>query len=121
MRCIGLVLYSRECMSMMIRCVMAAENLPAFVEGMLNLAAGMTVWETREHSPQTSQIVSYRGVPYEVGGLSVNVDIVSDDSWVEDIIRRIREASVREEFTVRHVFVFPVEASYHIRNGFMDI
>jgi nitrogen regulatory protein PII len=51
----------------------------------------------------------------------VNVDIVSDDSWVEDIIRRIHEASVREEFIVRHVVVFPIEASYHIRNGFMDI
>ena len=100
---------------------MGAENLPAFVEGMRNLAAGMTVWETREHSPQTQQIVSYRGVPYEIGRLSVTVDIVTDDSWIDDIIRRIREADLREEFIVRHLYVFPVEASYHIRNGFMDL
>lgn len=100
---------------------MAAENLPAFVNGMLNLAAGMTVWETREHGPQTQQIVSYRGVPFEIGMLSVTVDIVSDESWVEDIIRRIRDADVREEFSIRHLYIFPVEASYHIRNGFMDI
>jgi nitrogen regulatory protein PII len=108
-------------MPMMIRCVMGAENLPAFVQGMMNLAAGMTVWETREHSPQTSQTVSYRGISYEVGGLTVTVDIVSDESWMNDIIRRIHEAWVKEEFRVRHLFVFPVEASYHIRNGFMDI
>ena len=108
-------------MPMMIRCVMGAENLPAFVQGMVNVVVGMTVWETREHSPQTSQLVSYRGVAYEVGGLTVNVDIVSDEILMDDVIRRIHEASVREEFQVRHLFVFPVEASYHIRNGFMDI
>jgi nitrogen regulatory protein PII len=108
-------------MAMMIRCVMGAENLPAFVEGMMNLAIGMTVFETREFSPTTQHIVSYRGVAYDVGGLSVTVDIVSDESWVDDIIRRVHEAYTQEEFTVRQIFIVPVEASYHIRNGFMDV
>jgi nitrogen regulatory protein PII len=99
---------------------MGAESLPAFVEGMVNLAVGMTVWETREHGPQMQHVVSYRGVPYEIGSLSMNVDIVSDDSWIEDIIRRIHEAHIRNEFSVRYVCLCPVEASYHIRNGFMD-
>jgi nitrogen regulatory protein PII len=107
-------------MPTLIRSVMGAESLPAFVEGMMNLAVGMTVWETREHSPQTQQVVSYRGVPYQIGSLSVTVDIVSDDSWVEDIVRKIHEANVRSEFNVRNVYLIPVEASYHIRNGFMD-
>jgi hypothetical protein len=40
---------------------------------------------------------------------------------VDDIISRIRDAYVREEFSVRQLYLFPVEASYHIRNGFMDI
>ena len=100
---------------------MGAENLPGFVEGMRNLAAGMTVWETREHGPETQQVVSYRGVPYEIGTLTATVDIVSDESWVDDIIRRVRDAHLKEEFSIRHLYVFPVEASYHIRNGFMDI
>jgi len=99
---------------------MGAENLPAFVEGMLNLAVGMTVWETREHSSEKQQVVSYRGIAYEIGTLSVTVDIVSDDSWVDDIVRRVREADLRQEFSVRHIYLFPVEESYHIRNGFMD-
>ena len=99
---------------------MGAENLPAFVQGMMNLVAGMTVWETREHSPHTQQVVSYRGVPYEIGSLSVTVDIVSDESWVDDIIQKIHDAHVRSEFSVRYVYLLPVEASYHIRNGFMD-
>jgi hypothetical protein len=65
--------------------------------------------------------VSYRGVPYEVGGLSLTVDIVSDESWVDDIVRRVGEAQKKDEFAVHYLYVFLVEASYHIRNGFMDI
>jgi nitrogen regulatory protein PII len=98
---------------------MGAENLPAFVEGMRNLAAGMTVWETRELGGEKN-VVSYRGIPYEIGTLSVTVDIVSDESWVDDILRRVRDAHLREEFSVRQIYLFPVEESYHIRNGFMD-
>jgi hypothetical protein len=108
-------------MQMMIRCVLGAEQLPAFVEGMTNLASGMTVWETRDHHPESRQVVSYRGVPYELGGLSLTVDIVSDESWVDDIIRRVGEANSKDEFKVDYLYVFSVEASYHIRNGFMDI
>jgi nitrogen regulatory protein PII len=108
-------------MPMMIRCVMGAENLPAFVEGLMDFAAGMTVLETREFSPDTQHTVSYRGVPYEIGSLSVIVDIITDESWLEDIIRRVHEGDRREEFSVRHLHVCPIEASYHIRNGFMDV
>ena len=108
-------------MPMMIRCVMAAENLPAFVEGMTNLVVGMTVSETREFAPETTQTVSYRGVPYEVGSLTVTVDIVTDESWIDDIIRAIHEAYTHDKFVVRHLFLSEVEGSYHIRNGFMDV
>jgi nitrogen regulatory protein PII len=105
----------------MVRCIMGAENLPAFVEGMGNLVAGMTVHETREFGPETEHIVSYRGVPYAVGALSVTVDIVTDESWIEDIIRAIHDAYTKNAFTVRQVHLMEVDASYHIRNGFMDV
>ena len=108
-------------MPTLIRCIMGAENLPAFVEGMTNLVAGMTVFETREFGPETQHTVSYRGVPYDVGALSVTVDIVTDESWVEDIIRAVHDAYTRNAFTVRHLFLWEVDASYHIRNGFMDV
>jgi len=106
---------------MMIRCVMGAENLPAFVEGLSNFVAGMTVSETREFGPETTQTVSYRGVAYEVGNLSVVVDIVTDDSWIDDIIRKIHEAYTQDHFAVRHLYFYKVDGSYHIRNGFMDV
>ena len=108
-------------MPMMIRCIMGAENLPAFIEGVTNLVAGMTVSEAREFGPETQQIVSYRGIPYEVGALSVTVDIVTDESWIEDIIRAVHEGYTRNAFTVRHMYLLSVDAGYHIRNGFMDV
>jgi len=108
-------------MQMMIRCILRADQLPAFVDGMTNLVNGMTVSETRDLSPETRHTVSYRGIPYEVGSLSIAIDIVSDDSWVEDIVQRIGEAHKKEEFSVHQLYLFPLEASYHIRNGFMDL
>jgi len=108
-------------MQMMIRCILGADQLTAFVEGMINLTNGMTVWETRDYSPETKHTVSYRGTPYEVGSLSVGVDIVSDESWVGDIIERVGDAHRKDEFNVHLLYIFPLEASYHIRNGFMDL
>jgi len=108
-------------MQKMIRCILGAEQLTAFVERMTGLTNGMTVWETRDEGAEASHTVYYRGVPYQVGGLSVSIDIVSDESWVEDIIRRVSEAHRKEEFSVHFLYVIPIEASYHIRNGFMDL
>jgi hypothetical protein len=36
----------------------------------------MTVWEAREYSA-THHVVSYRGIPYDIGSLGVIVDIVA--------------------------------------------
>jgi nitrogen regulatory protein PII len=107
-------------MMKMIRCVLAPEHLPAFVEQMTNLIAGMTVWETRHHEKDLQHIVSYRGVEYEISPPGLNVEIVIDESWVEDVIRRVAEGFRLNQFTVFRLFVIPVEGSYHIRNGFMD-
>lgn len=108
-------------MMKMIRCIIGPEHLAGFVEHMGRMTPGMTASETRQHDKNTSQKVSYRGVAYEVGSLSLSIDMVVDESWVEDIIKRIAEADKLEQFSVRRVYVIPVEASYHIRNGFMDI
>ena len=108
-------------MQVMVRCLMGAEYLPAFTDGMTNPANGMTVWESRDESPDSQQVLSYRGVVYKAGTLSVVAEILSDASWVDDILRRILEAQAKDEFNVSRVSLIPVEASYHIRNGFQDI
>ncbi len=107
-------------MMKLIRCILGPADLPAFLGGMVNLTSGMTVWESRRHGGNATQNVSYRGVGYEVAPLSITVEIVSDESWVDDIIRKILEAHRQDEFHVRALYVFPVEESYHIRGGFMD-
>ena len=104
-----------------VRCIIGPEHLPAFVEQMGKAVPGMTVAETRQHGSDSLQKISYRGVEYEVGSLSVAVEMVVDESWVDDIIRQIADAHRQERFSVRRVYVIPVEFSYHIRSGFMDM
>jgi nitrogen regulatory protein PII len=104
----------------LIRCVIAAEQLPAFLEHMTPITAGMTAWEVRQHEKDLRHMVSYRGVEYAINPLGLVIEIVIDESWVEDILRKVVEARRLDQFKVDGLYVCPVEASYHIRNGFMD-
>jgi nitrogen regulatory protein PII len=104
----------------LVRCVIAPEHLPAFLDHMTNLTIGMTVWEARRCEKDTHQVVSYRGVEYEISPLALVIEIVIDESWVEDVLRKVVEGRRLEQFTVYRLAVCPVDASYHIRNGFMD-
>jgi nitrogen regulatory protein PII len=113
--------YAAMDMMKTLRCILGPEYLPAFVEHMAKMVPGMTVAEARHHDPSSTHQVSYRGVKYEVGSLGVVVDVVIDEGWVDDLIRQISDARREDRFSVEHVSVIPVEASYHIRNGFMDV
>jgi nitrogen regulatory protein PII len=73
----------------------------------------MTVWETRDSNPETARTAHYRGHEFKIDLPRAVVEIVTDDCWVDDIIRKLPLADGRIE-------VFSVEASYHVRNGFMD-
>jgi nitrogen regulatory protein PII len=105
----------------LIRCILGPEHLQTFMDNMRNLTVGMTAFETRQHDKDRVQKVSYRGVEYEIGSASLTMDIVIDESWVEDFITKVAEAERLDQFRVRRLYVIPVEQSYHIRNGFMDI
>ena len=49
------------------------------------------------------------------------IEIVTDDSWADEIIARITEAHKDSLIGGRAIQVFPVEESYRIRDGFMDM
>ena len=108
-------------MMKLIRCVLGPEQLQAFMDNMSNLIVGMTAWETRQHDKDNLQTVSYRGVEYQVGSASMTVDIVIDESWVDDFVRKVADADRLEQFSIRRLYVVQVEQSFHIRNGFMDV
>jgi len=50
----------------------------------------------------------------------VLLDIVSDDTWVDDIIRIVVETARTGEANNGTIHIMPVEESYHVRTGFMD-
>jgi nitrogen regulatory protein P-II 1 len=63
----------------------------------------------------------YRGVEYETLLPRVLLDIVSDDTWVDDIIRIVVATARTGEMNDGSVHILPVEESYHVRTGFMDV
>src|SRR4051794_29368044 len=87
----------------------------------LNLA-GMTVTDVRGHGRQKGHTAGYRGKEYAVSLLpKVEVEVVVQDSVVEEVIRAIVEAARTGEIGDGRVFVLPVEQGYNIRTGERDV
>jgi nitrogen regulatory protein PII len=64
----------------------------------------------------------YRGLEYDVTLLpKAFVEILTDESWVDDIVKGIFLSARTGEIGDGRIFILPVEQSYNIRTGFMDI
>ena len=83
--------------------------------------AGMTVTEVRGHGKQKGHTAIYRGKEYNVSLLpKMQIEVVVQDSIVEDAIKAIVEAARTGEIGDGRVFVLPVEQTYRIRTGERD-
>ena len=79
---------------------------------------GMTVTEVRGHGRQKGHTAVYRGKEYSVTLLpKVELEIVVDDTLVDEVVRAVIEAARTGEIGDGRVFVLPVEHSYNIRTG----
>ena len=105
----------------LVRCVTAFENWPIIVRNVVSIGAGITLYETHEDSPERNRMAVYRGCQYEVHLPGVVVEVITDDSWVKDIIETIERAHQDGFIGGRAIQVFTVEESYRIRDGFMDV
>ena len=86
----------------------------------LNLA-GMTVTDVRGHGRQKGHTAVYRGKEYAVSLLpKVEIEIVVQDSVVDDVIRAVAAAARTGEIGDGRVFVMPVDQGYNIRTGERD-
>ena|SRR5215470_16697727 len=105
----------------LIRCALPLETWELVVNSVLSVGASFTVYCMREISPEMTRRAMYRCKEYEVSLPGVLVEIVIDDSWLEDITAKI--ASVQKNSCIggRTIQVFPVERSYRVRDGFMDM
>jgi hypothetical protein len=74
-------------------------------------------------NPESSaeQIEGRRIVSRLRGSLPSAVEIVTDESWLDDIIAKVMKSHKDGLISGRVLQVLPVEESHDIRNGFMDI
>ena len=105
----------------LIRTQIDVQHFERTMEAMMPLISGMTIWEAREDSKEANYHTVFRGQEYEVSPPRYVMEIVSDDSWVDDVLRALADVQRHQPFGDANVRVFDVDASYHVRTGFMDI
>src|SRR6476646_3997366 len=80
--------------------------------------SGMTVTEVRGHGQQKGHTAVYRGKEYNVDLVpKMEIEVVVEDSIVDDVIRAVIAAARTGEIGDGRVFVMPVSQSYKIRTG----
>src|SRR6185295_6686234 len=104
----------------LIQCIVHPAKLDQLVTALQPVTSGMTAREIRSCGTGSGWTAMYRGVEYETLLPRVLLDIVSDDTWVEDVIRIVVETARTGDANDGTVQVMPVDESYHVRTGFMD-
>jgi len=105
----------------LIQCIIRPEKLNDLVERIEGMASGLTVSDIRGHGHQKGQSAVYRGLEYQVSLLpKTMVEIVADDSRVDDIIKVVTETARTGQIGDGRIFVLNVDESYHVRTGFID-
>ena len=105
----------------LIQCIIRPEKLNDLVERMEGLASGLTVSDVRGHGHQKGQTTVYRGLEYQVSLLpKTMVEIVADDSNVDDIVKIVSETTRTGQIGDGRIFILDVDEVYHIRTGAMD-
>jgi nitrogen regulatory protein PII len=83
---------------------------------------GMTVTEVRGHGRQKGHTATYRGKEYDVSLLpKTKVEVVVDEAAVDAAVQAITAAARTGEIGDGRIFVVPIEHSYKIRTGDVDV
>ncbi len=105
----------------LIQCIIRPEKLNDLVARVEGMASGLTVSDIRGHGHQKGQTAVYRGLEYQVSLLpKTMVEIVADESRVDDIIKVVTGTARTGQIGDGRIFILDVDQSYHIRTGSMD-
>ena len=105
----------------LIQCIIRPEKLNDLVARLEGLTSGLTVSDIRGHGHQKGQTAVYRGLEYQVSLLpKTMVEIVADESRVDDIIKVVTGTARTGQIGDGRIFILDVDQSYHIRTGSMD-
>ncbi len=106
----------------LIKCIIRQEKLAGVVHKLMHCVPGMTVTEVRGYGRQKGHSTVYRGIEYQVTLLpKTMIEILVDDYRVDDVIKLVVETARTGDIGDGRIFVLPVEQSFHIRTGFMDL
>ena len=105
----------------LIQCIIRPEKLSDLVARVEGMASGLTVSDIRGHGHQKGQTAVYRGLEYQVSLLpKTMVEIVADESMVDDLIKVVTETARTGQIGDGRIFILDVDQSYHIRTGSLD-
>ena len=105
----------------LIQCIVRPEKINDIVDRIEGMASGLTVSDVRGHGHQKGQPTVYRGLEYQVSLLpKTMVEIVADDSKVDDIIRIVTATAKTGQIGDGRIFVVNVDQCYHVRTGLAD-
>jgi nitrogen regulatory protein PII len=106
----------------LIKCIIRPEKQEQVVEELQKIVLGITVTEVRGFGAQKGHTLMYRGNEYEVTLLpKIMIDIVTEDNKVDDVVKAVIAAARTGQIGDGRIFVLPVEETYHVRTGFMDL
>src|SRR5207244_740153 len=78
----------------LIQCILRPEKIDEVVERLENVIDGVTSREVRGFGRQKGHKLLYRGLEYDVTLLpKAALEILTDDSWVDDIVRIVMECT----------------------------
>lgn len=108
---------------MLLRVVTSPDRAPAILDALLAVGiAGMTITDVRGAATHQRHRVSYRGTEYDVSVVPrVELQMVMPEAWLSDAINEIMEVARDESAGENRIFVLPVEASYRIRTGEVEV
>jgi nitrogen regulatory protein P-II 1 len=79
---------------------------------------GMTITEVSGFGRQRGHKEVYRGTEYQVDFVSkIKIDVIVDDSQVEEIIQAVQEIARTGKVGDGKIFVIPVDNAVRIRTG----
>jgi nitrogen regulatory protein PII len=106
----------------LIQCIIQPYKLDVVVEALRAVAPGLTVFEAKGHGRQKGHPILYRGVEYAATLLpKLMIEVVANDNRVDDIVRIVVNAAGAGQIGDGRIFILPVEESYHVRTGFMEL
>ena len=105
----------------LIKAIIRQEMLSQVIHELSAIVPGMTVSEVLGHGRQRGYHTVYRGAEYNLTLPKTTVEIAIDDNKVDDVVKVLSETARTGEIGDGRIVISPIDESYHVRTGFMDL